>query len=184
MQEIEIVLSDWVFNAIEAHEVLTIHRDYFRLRKPLERRMYELARKHCGRQAEWAIGLEKLKDKCGSTSTLKEFRRLVRAIAKQDASHRHMPDYAVSLEVCEDGSDKVVFRNRFTMEPDRPFGPPLPPLPPQAHDEGRRAAPGWDVHVLEAEWRAWCQDKGVTPHAPSQHFAAFCRSWSEHRGAP
>jgi Replication initiator protein A len=43
MQEVEIKLSDWVFNAIKAKEVLTLHRDYFRLRKPLERCMYELA---------------------------------------------------------------------------------------------------------------------------------------------
>ena len=46
----EIQLSDWVFNAIEANEVLTLHRDYFRLRKPLERRIYEIARNHCGSQ--------------------------------------------------------------------------------------------------------------------------------------
>lgn len=45
MQEVEIKLSDWVFNAIEHQEVLTLHRNYFRLRKPLERRMYELARR-------------------------------------------------------------------------------------------------------------------------------------------
>ena len=64
MQDIEIVLSDWVFNAIEAREVLTLHRDYFRLRKPMERRT-ELARKHCGHQSEWSIGLDKLREKCG-----------------------------------------------------------------------------------------------------------------------
>ena len=29
-----VTLSDWLFNAIEANEVLTIHKDYFRLRKP------------------------------------------------------------------------------------------------------------------------------------------------------
>jgi plasmid replication initiation protein len=46
---VEIKLSDWVFNAIRSQEVLTLHPDYFRLRKPLERRLYELARKHCGR---------------------------------------------------------------------------------------------------------------------------------------
>ena len=28
----EVTLSDWVFNAIEAHEVMTLHPDYFRLR--------------------------------------------------------------------------------------------------------------------------------------------------------
>ena len=37
MQEVEVKLSDWVFNAIRHNEVLTLHRDYFRLRKPLER---------------------------------------------------------------------------------------------------------------------------------------------------
>src|SRR5690606_6297032 len=60
MQEVEVKLSDWVFNAIRHKEVLTLHRDYFRLRKPLERRIYELARKHCGKQEEWSISLELL----------------------------------------------------------------------------------------------------------------------------
>ncbi|MEL6606266.1 MAG: replication initiator protein A, partial [Cyanobacteria bacterium J06614_10] len=40
MQELKVSLSDWVFNAVMGQEVLTLHRDYFRLRKPLERRMY------------------------------------------------------------------------------------------------------------------------------------------------
>ena len=47
----EVELSNWVFNAIQAQEVLTLHKDYFRLRKPIERRVYEIARKHCGRQS-------------------------------------------------------------------------------------------------------------------------------------
>ena len=97
MQEVEITLSDWVFNAIRAKEVLTLHRDYFRLRKPLERRMYELARKHCGQQENWAISLELLQKKCGSNSTPKEFRRLVGTIIKQDEAHGHFPDYAVTM---------------------------------------------------------------------------------------
>ena len=63
MSEMRINLSDWVFNAVGQHEVLTLHRDYFRLRKPLERRMYELARKHCGKQDEWAISLDLLRKK-------------------------------------------------------------------------------------------------------------------------
>ena len=66
MQEVEVRLSDWVFNAIRHKEVLTLHRDYFRLRKPLERRIYELARKHCGKQRSWKIGLQRLQEKCGS----------------------------------------------------------------------------------------------------------------------
>ena len=53
-----IELSDWIFNAIQAKEVLTLHPDYFRLEKPIERRVYEIARKHCGNQRTWSISLE------------------------------------------------------------------------------------------------------------------------------
>ncbi|GER05676.1 hypothetical protein JCM17846_33580 [Iodidimonas nitroreducens] len=68
----EVKLSDWVFNAIRSQEVLTLHRDYFRLRKPIERRVYEIARKHCGQQDEWTIGLENLLKKTGSQSLLSD----------------------------------------------------------------------------------------------------------------
>ena len=61
----EVQLSGWVFNAIRNEEVLTLHRDYFRLRKPIERRVYELARKHCGQQKSWRITLAKLLLKSG-----------------------------------------------------------------------------------------------------------------------
>jgi plasmid replication initiation protein len=61
MQEIEVEPSDWVFEAINNYEVLTLDCDYFRLRKPIERRLYEIARKHCGAQKSWKIGLAKLK---------------------------------------------------------------------------------------------------------------------------
>src|SRR3546814_19686331 len=44
---VEVRLSDWVFNAIRSNEVLTLNRQYFLLRKPLERRLYEFSRKHC-----------------------------------------------------------------------------------------------------------------------------------------
>ncbi len=70
MLDVEITLSDWVFDAIENNHILTLSRQYFHLRKPLERRLYELARKHCGAQPEWKIGLELLRDKCGSGSSL------------------------------------------------------------------------------------------------------------------
>jgi plasmid replication initiation protein len=69
MLDVEITLSDWVFDAIENNHVLTLSRRYFFLRKPLERRLYELARKHCGQQREWKISLEGLREKCGSGST-------------------------------------------------------------------------------------------------------------------
>ena len=101
MIAVEITLSEWLFNAIQAHEVLTIHRDYFRLRKPLERRLYELARKHCGHQTMWSIGLELLQEKAGSKGSLREFRRMVREVVEADT----LPEYRMIL----DDADKVTF---------------------------------------------------------------------------
>src|SRR3546814_11982214 len=74
MLDLEITLSDWVYRSVISKNVLTLHRDYFRLRKPFERRMYELARKHCGVKEEWKIGLELLQKKCGSNSRSEERR--------------------------------------------------------------------------------------------------------------
>ena len=105
MVAIEITLSEWLYNAIKGREVLTISRDYFRLRKGIERRLYEIARKHCGRQASWKISLDLLHKKSGSGGALKEFRRKVKAIAVTN----HLPDYAM---VYVQEQDSIIFYNR------------------------------------------------------------------------
>ena len=98
MVAVEIRLSDWLYNAILGREVLTISRDYFRLRKGLERRLYELARKHCGRQTSWKVSLELLHKKSSSSGTLREFRRKLKDIASTD----HLPDYRLVYDVRTD----------------------------------------------------------------------------------
>lgn len=182
MQEVEIKLSDWVFNAIRAKEVLTLHRDYFRLRKPLERRMYDLARKHCGQQEHWSISLELLQKKCGSNSTSKEFRRLVRTIVKQDEAHGHFPDYAVSMS-----EDDVSFTNRRNakIKAKQRIGDLF--RDPQITDGGmvkaRKAAPGYDIHGLYHEWVSWWRDSGSPDlTSPDAAFVSFCRK--RHERAP
>jgi len=106
MIAVEVTLSEWLYNAVQAFEVLTIHPDYFRLRKPLARRLYEIARKHCGHQTQWKIRLDLLQSKVGSKSTLKEFRRAIRAIEADNS----LPEYCLVLN--ED--DIVVFHARDT----------------------------------------------------------------------
>lgn len=184
MQEIEVKLSDWVFNAIRAREVLTFHRDYFRLRKPIERRMYELARKHCGQKKEWRITLPVLQRKCGSSSTLREFRRLIKTIVEHDKEHAHIPDYGVQMD-----EDMVVFTNRGTMLEDQKSAGVLCSafvrLSPETLSEARRLAPGWDVYVLESNWRSWMADGGLdAPKDPDKAFLGFCKRWFERRGRP
>ena len=173
MTELRITLSDWVFNAVAAREVLTLSRDYFRLRKPLERRLYELARKHCGQQDEWVISLELLKKKCGSASQDAEFRRLLALICNEDASHSHIPDYAISF----DGSN-VKFTNRKAVKA-LPSSEQIsyPPLDPETYHDARTVAPGYDIHYLEREWRSFWMDSG-RPELKNADaaFIGFCKS--------
>lgn len=180
MQEVEVRLSDWVFNAVEHNEVLTLSRDYFRLRKPIERRLYELARKHCGRQAEWRISLTLLQKKCGAVSTPREFRRLIGKIVEEDNQHAHIPDYAVSFE----SEDMVLFRSRGTVtsasQQTDLFDCDIL-LRPDTYEQGRRVAPGWDIYRLESEWRDWMTER---PQNPDAAFIGFCRKWQERRGEP
>lgn len=180
MQELEITLSDWVFNAIRGREVLTLSKKYFQLRKPLERRLYELARKHCGMQDVWRIGIEKLHAKTGSGSTLKEFKRMVSAIIKADQEHGHMPDFNFELE---GGVLKVTPKAAFTDAYALSSAPLFASLhvKPDTFTAAREAAPGWDVHMLEREWQEWTTER---PRNPDAHFLAFCRKWFERRGRP
>ena len=170
----EVKLSDWVFNAIRNEEVLTLHRDYFRLRKPIERRVYELARKHCGQQKLWRISLAKLLLKTGSQSPEKRFRQMIRVLVQ----HGYLPDYHVDYE---EETDMVVFTNRGTMSPALPLDGLVPPLKPETHDHARRVAPGWDIHYLEREWRDWVVEP---PRDADAAFVGFCRKWFEKRGNP
>ena len=184
MQDIEVRLSDWVFNAIKGREVLTLHRNYFRLRKPLERRLYEIARKHCGQSNEWRIGLTKLRLKCGSNSSDKEFRRLVTKIVDEDQEHNHIPDYRL---VFDSEKDQLVVLNRQTMKKvdAYPEWIRVIVLDGDTYDEAREAAPGWDPYYIEQEWRDWLANaQKAPPKKPELAFIRFCAKFYELRGAP
>jgi plasmid replication initiation protein len=105
MVAIELTLSEWLYRAVLAREVLTLNREYFRLDGGLERRLYELARKHCGSQPNWVITLALLHKKTGSGAALWKFRELV----KKTASNNALPDYQF---VYEPEPDKVLFTHR------------------------------------------------------------------------
>ncbi|AKU43278.1 RepA [Rhodobacter phage RcCronus] len=140
-------LPDWIFQAIEANAILTLHPDYFRLRRPLEKRLYELGRKHCGQQPRWQIGLAALHNKAGARGAIRNFRGAVKRLAETD----HLPDYHVTLDP---DADLVAFRPRKDAA-DLVIPATLPPLSPHAIAAAKAAAPGADVYALESEWRAW-----------------------------
>lgn len=185
MQDVEIKLSDWVFNAIRAKEVLTLNRDYFRLRKPLERRLYEVARKHCGQSLKWQISLEKLQKKTGSNSTIREFKRLIQNIVTANAEHQHFPDYTIELQ-----EQLVVFRSRadFTNKyvskgKSDDFDVKKIRLPADAFDIVRKDAGGWDVYMLETQWREMLAGKREMPKNPMGSFLGYARYYVKKNGA-
>ena len=47
-------------------------------------------------------------------------------------------------------------------------------LRPDTHEKARELAPGWDLYMLEAEWREWgAQQPGWPPDKPDGAFLGF-----------
>lgn len=115
MIRLEITVSDWLYNSVIGKEVLTINRDYFRLGKPIERRIYEIVRKYCGKSKQWEIALEKLISKVGSSDTLRRFRLRLKEIALHD----HLPDYSIAVS----NDDKVIFTQKSLSDNIKPKYP-------------------------------------------------------------
>lgn len=163
MIQVRVTLSEWLYSAIMAKSVLTLNRGYFHLRRPLERRLYELARKHCGRQPEWRISLEVLQKKAGSNSPRRVFRAMLRDVIEDG----HIPDYTLRL----DAADLLWVTPQTVVEP---LLPGLGPLSEAVLEAARARAPGWDIYALEAEWRGvWARSGRPVLRAPDRAFLGW-----------
>ena len=168
MVSVKVTLSEWLYRAVLSKSVLTLSRDYFRLRKPLERRVYEIARKHCGRQPAWRISVELLLKKSGSASPRRVFRKMLRDMIQAN----HLPDY----EMEEEAGDMIRFTRRALIED----GPEAPPLSEQAIEAARAILPGADVYALEADWRAfWAASGRPKLRAADAAFVGFVKMRAE-----
>lgn len=163
MTKVRIELSRWTFAAIEAQQVLTINRDYFRLRKPMERRLYELARKHCGQSNKWQIGLENLQQKMGSKSALKRFRFAIKGIC----SDGHIPDFNVTLD-----------RDMLHVTRKKKLSAPTPKITvrEETMDRAREMAreKGYDFQGLLKEWEGMINANGA-PESPDGALIGFIK---------
>ena len=109
MIRVEVTLPKWLYRSIESKTLLTLSPDYFRLRKPLDRRIYELARKHCGNNQSWKFDLNTLLERSGSTASMKEFRKAIKSLAESN----QLPDYSVEF----DGKkNQVTFVKRVSLK--------------------------------------------------------------------
>lgn len=182
LTQIRVKVSDWTYRAVQGMEVLTISPLYFRLRRPLERRIYELARKHVGDQSHpFIINISVLQKKVGSNSPEKKFRFFL----KQIASDGHIPDYDISI----DGSKAIFTRKsiaparrlRSVQEQGDLFDAERE-VSPDAFDKARRLAPGYDVHALYHEWLAFAGKQDEKPRNATAAFLGFCKR--RHSSAP
>lgn len=168
MMRVAVTLSDWLYRAVLAKSVLTLNRDYFRLRKPLERRIYELARKHCGRQDSWRVSVETLLKKSGSASPRRVFRKMLRDMIAAD----HLPDYRMA----EEPGDLIRFHLRDAVLE----AIPAPQVSASALEAARALRPGADVYALEADWRAlWARTGRARLRSPDKAFLGWVR---KHQG--
>jgi plasmid replication initiation protein len=163
MVSVSVTLSDWLYRAVLSKSVLTLSRDYFRLRKPLERRIYELARKHCGRQVAWTVSVDTLLKKSGSASPRRVFRAMLREMIRAG----HLPDYDME----EMPGDLI----RFTLQGQMIDTPP-PVLSEAAYEAARALMPGVDVYGLAAEWRGvWARTGAPRLRKPDAAFLGWVR---------
>jgi plasmid replication initiation protein len=168
MVEIKIKLSDWLYNAVLGKEVLSINQQYFRLRKPIERRIYEIARKHCGNQKKWHIGLKNLHKKVGSSGNVRLFKQAVKHIIENN----HLPDYSLHFD-----GDNIVFRNKnWEGEISQSSEDRKILLSPETVEKAKKIlGREFDVYVVESEWLKWIEGKEVAKTTDGA-FIGFCKN--------
>ena len=183
IRSLELKLSDMVIETVQKMEVLTLHRDYFRLTRPIERRIYEIARKSVGQGDSWSFLMPTLHKKSGSKGSLREFRRQMKPIIEKD----FLPDYMV---IFDDSADRITFVNRKTMpldqeKPSQSAATILGLLSPDIFEDARTVAAGWDIHYIANAFAAWWSKiEKPMPQNPDALFMKFCRTWQEKNGRP
>lgn len=175
---LEIVVSDWMMRNIDNNRVLTLHKDYFRLDKPIERRLYELGRKHCGYQTSWEASMELLHKKSGAVGTLKDFRFNVKKVVASN----HLPDYSINYE---SESDKVIFWSREGLRNLITGGDFPYTLDVNWRDIVREEAPGWCPDLVLGQFKQnWATKGKERLRDVNAAFRGFCVNFYARRGRP
>lgn len=100
-------MSEWLIQGIiQDTNILTIHPGYYALTSGLEKRLYQIARKHAGKQSFGAImNMDTLHEKTGSSEDARKFAYKVRTMAREKGS---LLDYNISV-FTDEVSEKVWF---------------------------------------------------------------------------
>ena len=103
-QYYRVELAPFVYDAVANQKrVLSISKDYFRIRGMLRRFLFLYARKSIGQnKSEWKESLETFMPKTATLSSRKEFRRMIRTMTEKP-----ILNYTVRL----DDEDNIIFQN-------------------------------------------------------------------------
>lgn len=104
MVAIDITLSQWSYRAILGMEVLSLNPAYYSL-TALQKRVYEMARKHCGNQNFWSCNTKALHEKSGATQPVRSFRYTL----KKMCAEQPLPDYTMTYQ---QDSDSILFTKK------------------------------------------------------------------------
>ncbi len=89
---LKLTLSGWVARAALGHNLLTYDDQYFAL-KPVEKRLYEIARAHLARGNGFWMALEPLRKRVGSDNDLRKFKNALGPVLEND----RIPGYGVRI---------------------------------------------------------------------------------------
>jgi plasmid replication initiation protein len=94
MKAIQVELSGWLYRAIvKDARMLTYDPQYFEL-GPIEKRLYEIARAHCGQQNGFKMNIEKLRLRVGTTQELRFFKSDLVKISKR---RQPLPEFGLMV---------------------------------------------------------------------------------------
>lgn len=91
---IEITLSEWLYQSALSIDLLTYDQEYFGITKALERRLYEIFRRHLGKSSAWKIGEQKLFHKVGGRGNIRRFRSDLKSLEGKITGYRFNYDSA------------------------------------------------------------------------------------------
>ena len=176
MAEIEVKLPDWFLDAIQSKHILTYNPNYFTLRKPLDRKLYEIMRKHCAKNPKgWSIKLSTLLNKTGSRSPLFEFKRLMIKSETANQEINYMPDYNFSVEqgnpnplIMIEPKPELLQKAKKNKQRSQNLN-----LKPQTIEIARQYY--GDIYVLIHEWQEWARSLPNKIDNPDGHFLAFVK---------
>jgi len=175
----EVLLSEWYYNAILGKEMLTLNENYFLLKKGYERRLYEIARKHCGRQDSFQIRLETLYEKLGFTDTMRKLKYKL----GETIEDGHIPDYTFALN--DNNLVTITNANKRVLSPSEEFaGGKLAleavnalrkPTIAKVHEILEDAHTGWKFQEILTQWTQWIEKQGKAPEKPDGALINFAR---------